>query len=112
MSLTARETKNKTSIKITIEIMSWLKEDFGYEGWGRLVIEERISSGKSIWDLLHILADKYPRFGQKAFGDPKKDFFDYCAIVLNGTFISGIPSLNAELKEGDNLILSPGFYGG
>jgi len=112
MGLTARETKDKTSIKITIEVMSWLKEDFGYEGWGRLVLEETLSPGTSILDLLHILARKYPRFGQKAFGDPRKDFFDYCAIVLNGTFLSGLPSLNTELEDGDNLILSPGFYGG
>jgi hypothetical protein len=112
MGLTAGETKDKTSIKITIEVMSWLKEDFGYEGWGRLVIEEALSPGTSILNLLRSLGEKYPRFGQKAFGDPRKDFFDYCAIVLNGTFLSGLPSLNAELKDGDSLIFSPGFYGG
>lgn len=92
--------------------MSWLKEDFDHEGWDKLVFEESISSGTSIMDLLHLMANKYQKFGKKAFGNPKQDFFDYCSTILNGSLLSAPAELNAELKEGDNIKLSPGFYGG
>ncbi len=112
MKLTSGEIKGEATLKVSIEVMSWLKEDFGHKGWDKLILEETISPGTSIMNLLYLLADRYHEFGRNAFADPKKDFFDYCAIVLNGTFLSGLPSLDTELKEGDNLKLSPGFYGG
>lgn len=92
--------------------MSWLKEDFDHEGWDKLFLEETVSQGTSIIDLLHLLAKKYPKFGKKAFADPKQSFFDYCTVISNGTFLSALAELNTELKEGDNIKLSPGFYGG
>jgi len=112
MQLTAGKTKSEATIKVTIEVMSWLKEDFGHEGWDKLVFEETISPQTSIMDLLHLMADKYPKFSHKAFADPRQDFFDYCAVILNGSFLSNPAALNTELKEGDNIKLTPGFYGG
>jgi molybdopterin converting factor small subunit len=106
------ETKKEATLKVTIEIISWLKEDFDHEGWDKLILEETIRSGTSIMDLLHYLAEKYPKFGQKAFVNPAQDFLDYCAVILNGSFRSNLAALNTDLKEGDNLKLSPGFYGG
>jgi len=112
LDLTTRKTKGEPTIKVTVEVMSWLKEDFGHKGWDKLVLEETVSPGTSIMDLLRIIASKYPRFGQKAFGNPNQDFLDYCAVILNGTFLSAMAELNTELKDGDNIKLSPGFYGG
>ena len=100
------------TIKVNIEVMSWLKDDFGHKGWDKLVFEEAIRSGTSLRDLAHLLADKYPEFGRKAFVDPKQSFFDYCAVILNGRFLSAQAELDTELKEDDNIKLSPGFYGG
>jgi len=99
-------------IKVNIEVMSWLKEDFDHEGWDKLVLEEAISQGTSIIDLLHLLARQYPKFDKKAFNDAKQDLFDYCVVILNGSLLSALAELNTELKEGDNIKLSPGFYGG
>jgi molybdopterin converting factor small subunit len=112
LNLTTGKTEERATIKVTVEVMSWLKEDFGHQGADKLVLEETISPGTSIMDLLHLMADKYPRFGQKAFGNSKQDFLDYCAVILNGTFLSALAELNTELKAGDNVKLSPGFYGG
>jgi len=100
------------AIKVNIEVMSWLKDDFGHEGWGRLIFEEAVRPGTSLTALAHLLAARYPEFGRKAFADPKQSFFDYCAVILNGRFLSAQAELNTELKEGDNIKLSPGFYGG
>ena len=92
--------------------MSWLKEDFGHEGWDRLAFEEEVAAGSSIMELLQKLAGKYPRFKQKAFVDSKNDLLNYCAVVFNGTFLSSLQDLNKGLKQGDNIKLTPGFYGG
>ncbi|MFQ5997466.1 MAG: MoaD/ThiS family protein [Dehalococcoidales bacterium] len=112
MKSTISKRKGKSTPKVTIEVMSWLKEDFGHEGWGKLVFQEAISPETSIMDLLHTLAKKYPRFAKKAFADPNQDFLDYCAVILNGSFLSNPASLNTKLKDGDDIKLSPGFYGG
>ena len=112
MQLTVGKTKSEATIKVTIEVMSWLKEDFGHEGWDKLIFEETISPQTSIMGLLHLMADKYPKFSHKAFADSRQDFFDYCAVILNGSFLSAPTALNTELKEGDNIKLTPGFYGG
>jgi len=106
------EIEDKAVIKVNVEVMSWLKEDFNHEGWDKLVFSENIAPGSSILDLLHLLAKKYPRFGHKAFRDAGGALFDYCAVILNGTFLSSANELNTELKEGDSIKLTPGFYGG
>jgi len=99
-------------IKVIIEVTSWLKDDFDPKSPGSVVLEEAVSPGTSIMDLMHLLADKHPRFGKKAFADSKQGFFDYCAVILNGNFVSAPAELNKELKEGDTVILSTAFYGG
>ena len=103
---------NKATIKVSVEVMSWLKEDFEHEGWDRLVFDQEITGNSSIMDLLQQLARKYPRFNQKAFIDSKHNLLDYSAVVFNGTFLSSLRNLDSELKEGDNIKLTPGFYGG
>ena len=100
------------AIKVTVEVMSWLKEDFGHEGWDTLVIEETVPTGASIMDLLHTLAGKYSVFGKKAFAVEQKVTFDYCAVIWNGTFLADLAELDTELKDGDTIKLIPGIYGG
>ncbi len=104
--------KNKATVKVSVEVMAWLKEDFEHEGWDRLVFDQEINRNSSIMDLLQQLARKYPKFNQKAFIDSKHNLLDYSAVILNGTFLSSLQNLDTELKEGDNIKLTPGFYGG
>ena len=98
--------------KVTFEVMSWLKDDFGHKNSDRLVLEETITQKTSIMDLIHLMAKKYSRFGRKAFADPKQGIYEYCSVILNGRFLSAPADLNRELKEGDKVTLSPAFYGG
>ena len=100
------------TIKVTVEVMSWLKEDFGHKGWDTLVIEETVPTGASIMDLLHTLAGKYSVFGKKAFAVEPKVTFDYCAVIWDGTLLADLAELDAELKDGDTIKLIPGIYGG
>lgn len=99
-------------MKISVEIISWLKDDFNHKSSERLVLEENVSPGTTIMDLLHVIAEKYPKFGQKAFGGAAQALFEYCIVILNGTFLSAPAELNTPLKEGDAIKFSPAFYGG
>ena len=110
--MTEVKAKTGATVKVSVEAMSWLKEDFDHEGWDKLVFDQEVSPDSSIMDLLQQLAKKYPRFNQKAFIDSKNDLLNYCAVVFNGTFLSSRQDLNTELEEGDNIKLTPGFYGG
>ena len=92
--------------------MSWLKEDFDHNGSDNLVLEETVNQKTSITDLLHLIANKYPKFGQKAFHNQKQNLFDYCLIILNGNIVSNPAELKTELKEGDAVKFTPAFYGG
>ena len=111
-SVAGTNVKDQTTIKVSVEVLSWLKEDFNHEGWDKLIFDQEIARGSSIMDLLQQLAQKYPKFNQKAFADSKNNLLDYCAVVFNGTFLSSLQNLDTKLKEGDSVKLTPGFYGG
>lgn len=100
------------TIKVTVEVMSYLKKDFGHEGCDRFVIEETVPTGASIINLLHTLAGKYSVFGKKAFAVESKVTFDYGAVIWNGTFLATLAELDTELKDGDTIKLIPVIYGG
>jgi len=112
MKSSVAEVKDKATLRVNVEVMSWLKEDFNHEGWDKLVFDQEILRDSSIMDLLQELAEKYPEFKQKAYNDSRHNLMDYCAIIYNGTFISALQDLDIELQEGDNVKLTPGFYGG
>lgn len=109
--MAATTTEKQKKIKVSVEVMSWLKEDFDHEGWHKLVFEHETAEGSSIMALIKELARKYPKFSQKAFA-PKTSLLDYCAVIYNGRFLSSLQDLDVELKEGDDIKLTPGFYGG
>ena len=58
---------NLSMLNVNIEVISWLKEDFGHEGSDRLFIKETVPEGCTIMNLLCKLAKKYPVFAKKAF---------------------------------------------
>ena len=110
-TLTAHTTAKSTpGFEVIIEILSWLKEDFGQKAPGALALKETVARGISIMDLIRRLGDKFPIFGKKAFG-PRQDMTEYCMVILNGIIISSV-ELNQELKPGDKIALTPAFYGG
>jgi molybdopterin converting factor small subunit len=99
-------------MKITVEVNSGLKEDFNHKSQGNLVLEEVVSPGTSLVGVIHLLADKYPKFGKKAFDNQKQELIDYCLVALNGSIVSAPAQLNIELKEGDTVTFLPFFFGG
>jgi len=99
-------------MKVTVEIMSWLKEDFNYKGQGSLLLEEVVTPGTSIMDLIHLMADKYPKFGKKVFNGQRQELTDYCLVILNGSIVSALAELNTEMKKGDTIKFLPFFFGG
>ncbi len=99
-------------MKISVEILSWLRDDFDHSSTEKLVLEEDVNQKTTIMDLLRKIAEKYPKFRRKAFGGTEQALFEYCIVILNGTFLSAPAELKRTLQEGDEVKLSPAFYGG
>jgi len=98
------------NFKVSVEVMSWLKEDFGHKSLDSLILAQTVRPGTSLMDLVRLLAAKYPRFGKKVLGH-KEGLTEYCMVIWNGKIISAT-ELDIKLKEGDVLKLTPAFYGG
>lgn len=96
-------------IKVTIEVMSMLQDDFNYKSSDSPVLAEVVSPGTSIMDLIRLMVDKYPKFGKKAFDVQKQVLTDYCGVMLNGNFVFTSAQLNMELKEEDTVTFYPAF---
>lgn len=110
-TLSAETTpKSSSEFEVPIEVLSWLKEDFGQKSPGGFAFRETVVRGTMIMDLLRHLGGKFPVFGKKAFGQ-KADMTEYCMVILNGRIISSV-ELSQELKPGDKIALTPAFYGG
>ncbi len=107
-----KNSEGVVMIKITVEGISWLKDDFNRKSQDSVVLKEVVDPGTSVMDLIHLVASKYPKFGEKVFDDQKQELTDYCLVILNGSIVSASAELNMELKEGDAIKFLPLFFGG
>lgn len=102
--------KSASGFEVSIEVMSWLKEDFNHKTPGGLTLTEVVIPRTTILQLVRRLAEKFPAFNKKTFAH-KDGMTEYCMVILNGRLISPA-ELTQELKPGDKITLTPAFYGG
>ena len=111
-TLPTRTPSDKSeTINITIEVLSWLKEDFNHKITDTVVLNESVGPETSLMDLLRALAKRYPAFARKTFGH-KDGLTEYCMVILNGEIVSPLDLEKKTLQEGDVIKLTPAFYGG
>jgi len=103
--------KSAKTISITIEVLSWLKEDFNHKITDTVILKESIKPETSLIDLLRTLAERYPAFARKTFGH-KDGLTEYCMVILNGEIVSPLDLEKKTLQAGDVIKLTPAFYGG
>lgn len=97
--------------RVKLEVMGWIAAECGQEKTGRLLIEENMESGASVGDLLRRVAQKNPRFDKIVFDD-NQTIKGYFSIVLNGKILGQPVFLDAQLKDGDTVMLLPAIDGG
>ena len=68
--------KSSSEFEVPVEVLSWLKEDFGHRTPGAFAFSEKVTRGMTIIDLLHQLGARFPVFGKKAFAE-KQDLTEY-----------------------------------
>ena len=96
---------------VHLEIVPWLTKSLGIDGAGHAKVDETMPDGASVLDLLQRLAQRYPDFGRIAFianGCLSRQVY----IVINDRVLDLAGGMEAELKEGDRLLLLPAFSGG
>ncbi len=109
-TLPNKSNSSVPTVTVSVEILSWLKEDFGYKISDSVILKETIPQGTSMMDLLHSFAEKYPVFNRKTFGQ-KEGVTEYCMVIIHGKIVPPA-ELNSPLKQGDIIKLTPAFYGG
>ena len=98
------------SFRVTIEVIPWLTDCFDHRGRGRLRIEENVGPGTTILELLQLLGQRYPRFGQAAFRG--EELGGHISVLLNGRWLQPSYNLEHELGSNDRVTLLPAFTGG
>ena len=98
--------------KVKFEIRPWLSTLLDPEEAGILVLEENISEGITLRDLLRKLADEYKAFGDVFFDPNTGQPSSSVAIVINNMLMQSIAELDAELKDSDTITLLPFLDGG
>jgi len=96
---------------VHLEIVPWLTKSLGIDGAGHAKVDETMPDGASVLDLLQRLAQRFPDFGRIAFianGRLSRQVY----IVINDRVLDLAGGMEAELKEGDRLLLLPAFSGG
>lgn len=99
-------------MQVRLEILPWLTTAFGGSGGKRLVLEEGITEGGSVGDLLAGLASRYPKFGEMAFDPVSRLLTGQVTVILNGLMVELAEGLDTQLRDGDGLMLVPAFVGG
>ncbi|MBI2906903.1 MAG: MoaD/ThiS family protein [Chloroflexi bacterium] len=98
--------------KVKVEVFPWLSGTFGSRRSDRLVFEEDVASGATMGLLLRKLAADHKEFDEITFDRETRDLSGHISVILNGRLLELAGGLEAELKEGDSVLLLPAFDGG
>ena len=75
-------------------------------------MEEVLTEGETVGQLLDQLAEKYEGFQEAVFDPQSRKFSGQVTIVLNDRLLELLQGLDTKIKDGDTLILLPAFVGG
>ena len=95
---------------VHLEVVGWLVSAFGPYS-GRLKLEEAVSPGTSLDQLLRFLARKYPGFKKAAF-QPDGSYNGLMNVVVNDRLLSTPSEQESPLQDGDTIVLVPAYAGG
>lgn len=97
---------------IAVSILPWYSEALDPDHPATLVIEKEIPSGSSLRELLHGLADQYPKFKEVIY-DPQGDVLQPSVVIThNGRLVANSIARELPLTGGDQISLIPVYTGG
>lgn len=96
---------------IRVEVLSWVARGLNGQRPDKAVWDEPIAEGETLGELMDRLAARYPPFG--AFYEPRtRTLQEHVELVLNGRLFDLAGGFGAVLRDGDTVMMFPGFSGG
>jgi len=100
------------TIRIKIEVSSWVAGALGLSEQGTIVIAKTLSSGTNIPGLFSALAAQSPQFAEKVYNPATGHPDPRLMIILNKKMVRGKDLARTVLRDGDVILLTPIIAGG
>ena len=97
---------------VTVEVLSWLRTKLGHQETGKVVFTVEVAEGETVGGLMARLAADLPGFREHVYDASGQRVYEHVAVLLNGRALELAGGLAAPLRDGDRLVLLPGFAGG
>ena len=98
--------------KVQLKVLPWIANMLNVQGPNWLTLEQEITEGATIGDLLADLASNYTAFRKVVFNPDKREISGQVMIIINGSLLQFPDMTEAKLSDGDNIILMPVYSGG
>ncbi len=99
-------------VTVTVEVLSWLRTKLGHSERARFVLPAELAGEATVGDLLARLARTVPGFGEHVYHVDDRRLDEHVVALLNGRALELAGGLTAPLRDGDRLVLLPGYAGG
>ena len=101
-------------VRCKVELWMWLGkelgEDFRSLSRMRSVLETVVEEGTTVGKLFENLAGRHGPIGERVFRN--RGFVPYVAVIMNERIVSAGKVCARIVKDGDRIIVLPGYAGG
>ena len=97
---------------LKLQTYSWISDTFGSTDKPNRTLKRRVKPGTTIYALFTELADKYPEFRKNIFDPNTGRLNDQVMVIINSRLVQGADMKDVEIRDKDNIILSPVLVGG
>tara|TARA_B100000315_G_C14467363_1_gene536604 strand:- start:170 stop:478 length:309 start_codon:yes stop_codon:yes gene_type:complete len=98
--------------KVKLEVMSWLTPAFDTDQRSRLKLEQEVDSGATVRDFFKQLADRYPKLRGVIYDPGDGALTGLVSVIFNNRVLELAGGLDAEIQDGDSVVLLPAYAGG
>ncbi len=97
---------------VKVEAISWLTRVFQEEQRVRRSWEEEVEGADTVRDFFQQLCARYPQFGELVYDTSSDNLTGMVSVIFNDRVLELAGGLDAEIHDGDSIVLLPAFAGG
>ena len=101
-----------TVTTVRVEAISWLTRVFQEEQRVRRSWEEEVEGADTVRDFFQQLCARYPQFGELVYDTSSDNLTGMVSVIFNDRVLELAGGLDAEIHDGDSIVLLPAFAGG
>ena len=97
---------------VKVEAISWLTRVFEEEQRVRRTWEEKVEGAATVRDFFQQLGTRYPQFSELVYDTSTDKLTGMVSVIFNDRVLELAGGLDAEIQDGDSIVLLPAFAGG